>query len=69
MLPAIDLAFSPAASARHGSPATSTGCSRTSPPGCSTSTTTGPSSTPVTVTTPRWAPSAPASASGASGAG
>src|ERR1700760_2146713 len=62
-------AFSPAASARPGSPATSRSCSRTSPPECSTSTATPPSSTRATVTTPRWAPSARASKSGANGVG
>ena len=46
-----------------------TGCSRTSPPECSTSTATPPSSIPVTVTTPRWAPSARTLPTGASGVG
>lgn len=52
-------ACSPAASARPGSPAISTSCSTTSPPGCSTCMTTRRSSTPATATTRCWAPNAP----------
>ena len=62
-------ACSPAASARPGSPATSSSCSATSPAGCSTCTATRRSSTPATVTTPRWAPSARTSPNGGSGVG